>query len=57
MVSFQIIPDPAVSFVRVLLVDLLDFLRDPFIFQDSFSEISLEPFVVSRPGYVQNITA
>ena len=52
VVSFQLIPDTTVTFVRTFGVDLFSKVCNTFILFLSFGQSSGKPVVVSIPGYV-----
>jgi len=56
MISVQIIADPSVPFIRILLVDLFDLISDPFVFRFMSRLASSQPFVVRCSVYTPKIT-
>ena len=55
VVSFEIITDPTVTFVRSVRMDLLGKIRNALVFFLSLGQLSCKPVVVSVSGYMQNV--
>lgn len=48
MITFQFIPDPPVSLVRGIFVDLFYFICYPMVFQLAFRCLPMQPFIIRR---------
>lgn len=44
--AIQVIIDPPVSFIRILLVDLFDFFCYSLVLADAFTDIAIQPLVI-----------
>jgi len=57
MITFQIISDSSVSFIRTFVVNLLDQISDSLILCRSCTKVSLEPLIVRRTRYVKDLAS
>ena len=51
MISFQLISNSAVAFVRRFVMDFFYQCCNPFVFQLTFRYFTIQPFIVSCSGY------
>lgn len=56
MIPFQIIPNPAVTFVRTFQMDFFNLISNPFVFRLISRDISMQPFIVCGTTYMPKLT-